>query len=69
MRHILSLLLATLLLCACMPGVLAEADLLGELGLNAQSKPASEHTAVINSAVYSQLDLGTRRRPNLPCAG
>ena len=69
MRHILSLLLATLLLCACMPGVLAEADLLGELGLNAQSKPASEHTAVINSAVYSQLDFGDTQEAEFAVRG
>ena len=69
MRHILSLLLANLLLCACMPGVLAEADLLGELGLNAQSKPASEHTAVINSAVYSQLDFGDTQEAEFAVRG
>ena len=69
MRHILSLLLAALLLCACMPGVLAEADLLGELGLNAQSKPASEHTAVINSAVYSQLDFGDTQEAEFAARG
>ena len=69
MRHILSLLLAALLLCACMPGVLAEADLLDELGLNAQSKPASEHTAVINSAVYSQLDFGDTQEAEFAVRG
>ena len=69
MRHILSLLLAALLLCACMPGVLAEADLLDELGLNAQSKPASEHTAVINSAVYSQLDFGDTQEAEFAARG
>ena len=69
MRHILPLLLAALLLCACLCGASAETDLLAELGLNAQSKPASEHTAVINSAVYSQLDFGDTQEAEFAVRG
>lgn len=58
MKRILSLVLAgalTLTLAACSG---QSADLVSELGLTAESKEATEHTAQVNSAVYSLLDFG-----------
>ena len=53
MKYILSLLMATIL-----PITMASAQsLTDELGLTDQSKPASEYTAEVNSAVYSLLDF------------
>lgn len=57
MKRILSLVLAgalTLTLAACSG---QSADLVSELGLTAETKEATEHTAQVNSAVYSLLDF------------
>ncbi len=61
MKKILSFILA-----AAMPFVFAacgaqnKTDTVAELGLNAETKPATEHTVEINSAIYSVLDFNNK---------
>ena len=69
MRHLRAFALAALLLSVCFCVASAEADLLAELGLNAQPKPASEYTAKINSAVYSLLDFGDTQEAEFAVRG
>ena len=49
---------ATLLAMALLlPPMGCAESLTDELGLNAETKPATAYTAQVNSAVYSQLDF------------
>lgn len=58
MKKVSSIILVSIILLsfsAC--GAKKEADIIEELGLNAEIKAASEYTVEINSAVYSELDF------------
>lgn len=67
MKKILSFILASSILisfAACgelpkEPGT-KETDMVAELGLNAETKPATEYTVEVNSAIYSVLDFADK---------
>lgn len=61
MKKLLSIILASAVLfsfSSC--GKNNDADMVAELGLNAETKAATEHTVEINSAVYSVLDFDNK---------
>ncbi len=61
MKKLLSIILASaVLLSFSSCGKNNSADMVAELGLNAETKAATEHTVEINSAVYSVLDFDNK---------
>ena len=57
MKRIFGLLLSAALLLTCILCTRAQAD----LGLTAEVKPATAHTAQANAAMYDRLDFDDRR--------
>lgn len=65
MKRFFGLLLSAALLLTCIPCTRAQAD----LGLTAEIKPATTHTAQANAAMYDRLDFDDRREAECATRG
>jgi len=65
MKRFFGLLLSAALLLTCIPCTRAQAD----LGLTAEVKPATTHTAQANAAMYDRLDFDDRREAECATRG
>mgnify|MGYP000774949109 CR=1 FL=1 len=65
MKRFFGLLLSAALLLTCIPCTRAQAD----LGLTAEIKPATTHTAQANAAMYDRLNFDDRREAECATRG
>ncbi|MGN0586301.1 MAG: alkyl/aryl-sulfatase, partial [Oscillospiraceae bacterium] len=66
-KNIVSLPLAAAMLLSC--AAAESSDMISDMGLTAESKPATEYTAKINADVYSKLDFSDKQEAEFAVRG